>query len=192
TIGTLALLTFIGNMVSWTMGASRAAAEAASEGELPDYVGKMSPKFNTPIGANFITGMLSTLVIIAYAVFAQSSDDLFWSVFAFSSCVFLLPYLFMFPAYLKLRMSEPDVIRPFKVPGNNTVQWLMSIVCFFVIAQSVVLFIFPEIFSGEIVWSYTAPVLLGVLLTITIGEYILHLAIIKKSQNCDSSTISTH
>ncbi|EPA8652610.1 APC family permease [Photobacterium damselae subsp. damselae] len=192
TIGTLALLTFIGNMVSWTMGASRAAAEAASEGELPDYVGKMSPKFNTPIGANFITGMLSTLVIVAYAVFAQSSDDLFWSVFAFSSCVFLLPYLFMFPAYLKLRMSEPDVIRPFKVPGNNTVQWLMSIVCFFVIAQSVVLFIFPEIFSGEIVWSYTAPVLLGVLLTIAIGEYILHLAIIKKSQHCDSSTISTH
>lgn len=42
--GTFALLTLIGNMVSWTMGASRAAAEAAQEGELPAPVAKVSEK----------------------------------------------------------------------------------------------------------------------------------------------------
>ncbi|HIF9358967.1 TPA: APC family permease [Photobacterium damselae] len=190
-IGTLALLTFIGNMVSWTMGASRAAAEAAAEGELPEYVGKISPKFNTPVGANFITGTLSTIVILAYAIFAQSSDDLFWSVFAFSSCIFLLPYLFMFPAYLKLRISEPEVERPFKVPGSHSVQWGISTICFLVIVQAVILFIFPEIFGGIINWSYTAPVLFGVVLTIAVGEYILHRAIAKKSQLSESPNITS-
>ncbi|WIH24619.1 APC family permease [Photobacterium damselae] len=190
-IGTLALLTFIGNMVSWTMGASRAAAEAAAEGELPEYVGKISPKFNTPVGANFITGTLSTIVILAYAIFAQSSDDLFWSVFAFSSCIFLLPYLFMFPAYLKLRISEPEVERPFKVPGSHSVQWVISTICFLVIVQAVILFIFPEIFGGIINWSYTAPVLFGVVLTIAVGEYILHRAIAKKSQLSESPNITS-
>ncbi|MCG3884408.1 APC family permease [Photobacterium leiognathi] len=181
-IGTLALLTFIGNMVSWTMGASRAAAEAATEGELPKVVGIISKKYNTPTGANFITGALSTIVIVAYALFAQDSDGLFWSVFAFSSCIFLFPYLFMFPSYIKLRVAEPDVERPFKVPGGMGVQWVISIICFFVIVQAVVLFIFPEIFSGVVDWAYTGPVLVGVIITVGIGEYILYQAISNKAK----------
>ncbi|MEH6531206.1 MAG: APC family permease [Photobacterium frigidiphilum] len=191
-IGTMALLTFIGNMVTWTMGASRAAAEAASEGELPDVVGKMSKKHDTPIGANNITGALSTAVILAYAIFAQSSDELFWSVFAFSSCIFLLPYLFMFPSYLKLRISDSQCERPFRVPGGMGVQWLLSIVCFFTIAQAVVLFIFPDLISFTVNWTYSAPVLIGVLLTIAIGEYLLKLAVSKKKQANKSEDYQEH
>ena len=189
-IGTLALLTFIGNMVSWTMGASRAAAEAAVEGELPKVVGIISKKYNTPTGANFITGALSTLVIIAYALFAQNSDGLFWSIFAFSSCIFLFPYLFMFPSYIKLRVMEPDVDRPFKVPGGMGVQWVISIICFLVIVQAVVLFIFPEIFSGIVDWSYTGPVLVGVIITVGIGEFILYQAINNKAKSASIESVN--
>ncbi len=180
-IGIMALLTFIGNMVTWTMGASRAAAEAASEGELPEFVGKMSEKYDTPIGANAITGIISTIVIVAYALFAQDSDELFWSVFAFSSCVFLLPYLFMFPSYLKLRIAEPNTERPFRVPGGMGVQWALSIICFVVIAQAVVLFIFPDLITMTVDWVYSAPVLIGVIATILVGEYLLKLAVDKKN-----------
>ncbi len=179
--GTLALLTLIGNMVSWTMGASRAAAEAAQEGELPAPVAKMSDK-GSPVGANNITGIVSTVVILSYALFAQGNDDLFWSIFAFSSCIFLLPYLFMFPAYLKLRITDPDRERPFKVPGGMGAQWVMSIVCFFVIFQAVVLFIFPEALELTIAdWKYTGPVLVGVIITVVIGEIILMGALKRKA-----------
>lgn len=179
-IGIMALLSFIGNMVTWTMGSSRAAAEAASEGELPTVVGKMSEKHNTPVGANNITGMVSTVVILAYAIFAQSSDELFWSVFAFSSCIFLLPYLFMFPSYLKLRISDKDQIRPFRVPGGITTQWVLSIIYFFVILQAVILFIFPDLMLLSVDWTYTGPVLIGVIMIIAVGEYLQHLATKKK------------
>ncbi|MDX1300737.1 APC family permease [Photobacterium sp.] len=182
-IGTMALLTFIGNMVTWTMGASRAAAEAASEGELPAAVGRMSEKFDTPVGANNITGIVSTVVIMAYAVFAQNSDELFWSVFAFSSCIFLLPYLFMFPSYLKLRISDGDKERPFKVPGGMAAQWSLSIICFLVIAQAVLLFIFPDLITMTVDWVYSAPVLIGVIVTIAIGEYLLKQATSRKQKN---------
>ena len=180
-VGTMALLTFIGNMVTWTMGASRAAAEAASEGELPKAVGKVSEKYDTPIGANNITGILSTVVILAYALFAQTSDELFWSVFAFSSCIFLLPYLFMFPSYLKLRVSDAKTPRPFRVPGGMGVQWVLSIICFFVIAQAVVLFIFPDLLQWKVSWKYSGPVLIGVILTVLIGEYLLKQAVSRKA-----------
>ncbi len=181
-LGVCALLTLIGNMVSWTMGASRAAAEAAQEGELPAAVAKVSEK-GSPVGANNITGIVSTVVIISYAFFAQGNDDLFWSVFAFSSCIFLLPYLFMFPAYLKLRVTDGGHERPFKVPGGRGMQWLMSIVCFLVVFQAVILFIFPEALDLEVAdWNYTAPVLIGVIVTIVMGEWILSGAL-KRKQN---------
>jgi len=181
-IGTMVLLTFIGNMVAWTMGASRAATEAANEGKLPATVAKMSEKYDTPVGANTITGIVSTVVILAYCLFAKNSNELFWSVFAFSSCIFLLPYLFLFPSYLKLRLSDSDRERPFKVAGGIGVQWVLSTTCFLVIVQAVVLFIFPDLISMSVDWSYSAPVLIGVLITITIGEYLLLLASDKKQK----------
>ncbi|UJF19900.1 APC family permease [Vibrio sp. SS-MA-C1-2] len=181
--GTCAMLTLIGNMVSWTMGASRAAAEAAQEGELPAPVAKMSAN-GSPIGANNITGAISTIVIVSYALFAQANDDLFWSIFAFSSCIFLLPYLFMFPAYLKLRLKDGERERPFKVPGGIAVQWLITIVCFLIVLQAVVLFIFPEALEFTVAnWGYTAPVLIGVIITVLVGEWILLGALKRKKES---------
>ncbi|PIJ50080.1 amino acid permease [Erwinia sp. OLTSP20] len=187
-VGTMALLTFLGNMVTWTMGASRAAAEAAGEGELPAVFAKTSAKHGTPVGANMLTGIVSTLVIAAYALFAQDSDELFWSVFAFSSCIFLLPYLFMFPAFIKLRISDAATPRPFKVPGSKLVQWILSCICFLVILQAVVIFIFPELTKWQMDWAYSGPVLAGVVVTVLIGEILLHLAVMHKNQEGNSHT----
>ena len=172
-LGIVTLITFIGNMVSWTMGSSRAAAESARDGELPARLGKTSSRYSTPVGANVGTGLVSTAVIVVYALFANSNDELFWSIFAFSSCVFLMPYLFMFPAYLKLRMSDADRLRPFKAPGNMATQAAMTAICFVIILQAVVLFIFPDVISGTVDWQYTAPVLAGVIVTVVIGELLL-------------------
>ncbi len=178
TVGCLALFTFVANMVTWTMGASRAAMEAAQTGELPAAVAREDAKHGTPAGANNITGIVSTAVIVIYGLGltllgTATGDDLFWTVFAFSSCVFLLPYLFMFPAYITLRKHDGATKRPFKVPGSMGVQYLLSGVALFFVAQAVLLFIFPEIFSGVIDWAYTVPVLAGLLITIGIGEYLL-------------------
>ncbi len=172
-IGSLALLTFIANMTTWTMGASRAAMEAAQAGELPAVFAKEDPVHKTPVGANVLTGVASSVVIILYGLFSGESDELFWSVFAFSSCVFLLPYLFMFPAHLKLRLTDGAAKRPYKVPGGINTQIALSAICFLFIAQAVVLFVFPDIATGAVDWSYSAPVAIGIAITIGIGEWIL-------------------
>ncbi len=172
-IGSLALLTFIANMATWTMGASRAAMEAAQSGELPEIVAKEHPTHRTPVGANVITGIVSTVVILLYGLSSGESDELFWSVFAFSSCIFLLPYLFMFPAYLKLRLTDSKAERPYKVPGGLKTQIALTVICFLFIVQAVVLFIFPDIANATIDWAYSAPVLIGVIATIAIGEALL-------------------
>ncbi len=170
-LGVAALYSFFANMVTWTMGANRTAAEAAKEGELPAIFGREHPVHKTPVGAFIITGIISTVVMLLYGFMAGSAEDLFWTLFAFSSMVFLLPYLVMFPAFLKLRKVDPDVERPYKVPGGNTVATILAVVCELFILQAVVFFVY---IPGEPMdWSFAAPVLIGVVLTLIIGEILI-------------------
>ena len=120
-----------------------------------------------------LTGLISTVVIVLYGLTSGENDELFWTIFAFSSCILLLPYLFMFPAFVKLRMADPKAVRPYKVPGGFKTQVALAAISFLFILQAVILFIFPDIATAQIKWSHTGPVLTGVMTTIAIGEWIL-------------------
>ncbi len=52
-------------------------------------------------------------------------------------------------------------------------QQLMTVVCFLIILQAVVLFIFPDIIFGAVDWDYSLPVLVGVIATVVVGEMLL-------------------
>jgi amino acid transporter len=170
-LGVAALFSFLANMVTWTIGANRTAAEAAKEGEMPAVFGIEHRVHKTPLGAFLLTGIVSTVVMIVYGFMAGNAEDLFWTLFAFSSMVFLLPYLALFPAFLKLRKTHPTATRPYKVPGGNTFATILAVVCELFIVQAIVFFVWVP---GEpIDWSYAGPVLIGVVLTVIIGEVLI-------------------
>lgn len=170
-LGVAALFSFLANMVTWTIGANRTAAEAAKEKELPAVFGKEHPVHKTPVGAFLLTGIVSTAVMVLYGFMAGSAEDLFWTLFAFSSMVFLLPYLMLFPAFVKLRKTHPTAARPYKVPGGLTVATILAIICEIFIVQAIVFFIWVP---GEpIDWAFAAPVLIGVVVTLIVGEVLI-------------------
>jgi amino acid transporter len=178
-LGIGALFSFLANMVTWTIGANRTAAEAADEGELPAIFGKLHPVNKTPVSAFLLTGVISSVVIVLYGFMAGNAEDLFWTLFAFSSMVFLLPYLALFPAFLKLRKIDPDRERPYRVPGGNGVATALVAICLLFIVQAIVFFVWVP---GEpIDWAYAGPVLGGVALTIIVGEFLLKAAANKKN-----------
>ena len=160
-------------MVNWTMGSSRAAAEAAEAGELPAYVARRHPRYGSPVGANTVTGIVATLVILAYALLAQSNDELFWSVFAFSSTIFLIPYLLLFASFLRLRRRDPLTPRAFKAPGGRILIALMTASGLLFVLGALLLFLFPQLPEGQIDWHTSAPLLIGLLLTLGIGEWLV-------------------
>jgi len=170
-LGIGALYTFLANMVTWSMGANRTAAEAANEGELPAIFGKLHPVNKTPVGAYLITGVISTLVLVIYGFMAGSNEELFWSLFAFSSIIFLLPYLALFPAFLKLRRADGNIKRPFQVPGGLALATVIAVVCEIFILQAILFFIWVP--GQPVDWAYATPVLIGVVVTIVLGEVLL-------------------
>jgi amino acid transporter len=170
TLGIGALFTFLANMVTWSIGANRSASEAAGRGDLPAVFGRMHARHRTPASAAVITGIVSTVVIAVYGLLAGSAEDLFWTLFSFSSIVFLLPYLLMFAAFLVLRRIDAQRPRPYRVPGGTRTARVLVALCMLFVVQAIVLFIWVP---GE----FEAPKALaiggGVVLTLIVGEVLI-------------------
>lgn len=168
-LGIGALYTFFSNTVTWALGCNRAAAEAAAEGVLPS-VFAIEGKRGTPKGAAIAMGTISTALLLLYGVMAGNNEDLFWSLFAFSAVIFLLPYLAMFKAFIKMRLTDAHHPRPFAIQGGLVVARLCAYTCFFVLSLSILLFIYTP---GEgVQW----PVFLGATVMILLGEVVIRFA----------------
>lgn len=169
-LGIGALYTFFSNGVTWALGCNRAAAEAAIEGELPKIFALESKNLGTPIGAAVLMGLVSTVVLILYGMLAGSNEDLFWSLFAFSAVIFLLPYQGMLLAFIRMRIRDPDHHRPYAVPGGLGAARLFAWLCIAVLGLSIVLFMYTP--GSGLEW----PVLIGVVTTLLIGEVVIRFA----------------
>jgi len=74
-------------------------------------------------------GLVATIItVVNYTLFANK-QSVFWTIFALSSIIFLLPYLAMFPALLVLRAKQPETTRPYLVPGGRTGAWISVVLC---------------------------------------------------------------
>ncbi len=169
-LGIGALYTFFSNGVTWALGCNRAAAEAALEGELPKIFAIENRRIGTPVGAAILMGLVSTLALLLYGFMAGSNEDLFWSLFAFSAVIFLLPYMGMLLAFMKLRLRDPGHPRPYRVPGGNGIAKLAMWTCLIVLAISVALFMYTP--NEGVEWAVVA----GVVITLAIGEVVIRFA----------------
>ena len=176
-----AMYTFFSNGVTWALGCNRAAAEAAAEGELPKIFSLTSKTRGTPVGAAVLMGIVSSLLLILYGFMSGTNEDLFWSLFAFSAVIFLLPYQGMLLAFVRMRLIDPDHPRPYKIPGGNIVAAILAGTCMLVLAVSIVLFMY----TPEEGWQL--PVVGGVIFMLIVGEIII---IFSEKHNSKSSVFA--
>ncbi len=169
-LGIGALYTFFSNGVTWALGCNRAAAEAALEGELPKIFAMENKELGTPVGAAVLMGIVSTLVLLMYGFMSGSNEDLFWSLFAFSAVIFLLPYEGMLLAFVRARVLDADHPRPYRVPGGLGVARIAAWICVAVLALCIVLFMYTPGSGPE--WAVVG----GVVITLAIGEVVIRFA----------------
>jgi amino acid transporter len=169
-LGIAAMYTFFSNGVTWALGCNRAAAEAAMEGELPKIFAIESKTRATPVGAAVLMGIVSTITLGLYGFMSGSNEDLFWSLFAFSAIIFLLPYQGMLLAFVRMRVVDADHPRPYKIPGGLWVARLCAWTCMLVLSLAIVLFIYTP---GE---GVQMPVVMGVVFMLLLGEVVIRYA----------------
>ena len=167
--GIMFLYTLFANLISWSLGVNYVAQYAAKNGSLPNAFAKES-KSGMPIGANIINGVIASLVVIV-APFIPS-QDIFWSFFALNMVTLLMSYILMFPSFLRLRKTDPDATRPYRVQGGKIRLGIMTYLPMILLIVSVIFCVVPLDSSPEEM-SAKVPILIGTVIAIIIGEILV-------------------
>jgi basic amino acid/polyamine antiporter, APA family len=143
--GKLLVLAGIGGIItSWNaflIGGSRAIYAMAHAKMLPAFLGKLHPKYNTPVNAILMVGALSVVA----PLFGRKA--LVWLVDA-GGLGIVVAYAAVAASFLMLRKNEPEMPRPFLVSHGNLVGWGAL-----VLACGIVLLYMPGS-PAALVWPY--------------------------------------
>lgn len=169
-------LTLIGNMLSWALGVNSVACYSAQNGDMPKIFSIKDKKNDMPKGAAMLNGIVATNVVLI-APFIPN-EDIFWSFFALNLVTFLLSYIPMFPAFIRLRQIDGERERPFKVKGNMRYLKVLAYTPMIIIIISVIFTAVPLSFDAETL-SATLPITIGSIIAIIIGEIICHRKTVK-------------
>jgi amino acid transporter len=163
------LLTLFGNLISWSPGINFTAAYAASHNSLPKFFAKKDKK-GMPVGAaitNF--AVAGILCIISHFL---PNKDIFWNFFALNMITLLVCYVLIFPAFLRLRKTDADAVRPFRVPGGEMLTILIAFVPMVLLIMSVLFSAIPlSLDSKEL--SSKLPILADTVVVVIIGEILV-------------------
>jgi amino acid transporter len=152
------LLALVSSACTWLMGSDRSQAVACYDGAGPRFLGKFSATLGTPVNVNFLSGVFSTIVfVIASQLTSGSAADAFNVMIGVVLTFTTISYIVIFPALAKLRMSHPDVNRPYRVPGGMAGVWVcVGLTTFWAVFASIVA-IFPGFLDGQFLNNADLP-----------------------------------
>lgn len=171
TVTLLFVITLFGNMISWSLGINNTACYAAEHGDMPAFFAKRWAKNKMPVGAVIINGVVAAVICLLGVIMTliAPESELFWTFFALNMVLLLMSYLPIFPAFLKLRKTDPDTIRPFQVPGSPAMLKLTAYIPMGLIILSIFFCAVPMSFDSETLAS-VLPITIGAALCVAIGE----------------------
>jgi amino acid transporter len=112
---------------AWIMGAGRAQAAACRDGAGPRVLGRISARSGVPVIMGLVSGAIALLAMVAdLAVAGRDNQKYFSAALVISIALILLAYLLIFPAFLALRLRQPSLHRPFRIPGGARMAWLVT------------------------------------------------------------------
>ena len=124
-------------------------AFTAKNGDLPPWWQKEN-KYGVPTHIIFTQATAISIVALLYLV-VPSINSVFFMILILTTLLYSIMYIFMFAAGIKLRYSQPDVPRAYKIPGKKNIgMWILA--GFGVIAMAfvvVISFFPPEIVSSK-------------------------------------------
>jgi putative glutamate/gamma-aminobutyrate antiporter len=107
----------IGGVMSWISGPSRGLLETAKQGEIPPFMAKTN-KQGMQISILFIQAIIVSILSALYFVMKNVSVA-FFLLSAMTITLYLVMYVLMYIAAIKLRITRPDLPRSYKIPGGT-------------------------------------------------------------------------
>jgi amino acid transporter len=149
----------LAGMISWLDGPSEGLLRIGREqGFLPPYFQKVNSQ-GIEVRILAAQGTVITLIALLYA-FIPSVSHAYWIFAAMATQVYLIMYVLMFIAAVKLRRSQPDHARGYKAPALGLLCLLGAVSS---VAALVIGFIPPSQFGHSSPLAYAGLILAGIL-----------------------------
>jgi amino acid transporter len=137
----IALLT---SGITWAMGGDRGQAVACADGGGPAWLGRISPRFGTPVRVNVLSGVIASLVMVGALQLTSGDVAKYFSAgLGLAISTTFISYVVTFPALSVLRRKQPETLRPYRVPGGaagvRVVTWITTAL----VAFTVVVLVWP-------------------------------------------------
>jgi amino acid transporter len=149
-----------GGMLTWLAGPSKGLLLIARrEGYLPPFFQHQN-EHGIPVNILVVQGAVTTVIALMYALIPSVSSA-YWILSVMTTQVYLIVYLLMFVAAVKLRSSQPNVERGYTAPALK----LMCVVGFLASAAAILIgFVPPSQFENGSDGAYVGLILAGTVL----------------------------
>ncbi len=124
-IAFLAAVGATGQISTWVLGPSKGILGVARNGDLPPWFQKTNSQ-GIPTRLLFIQAAAISVVGLIYLI-VPSINEAFFMILIMTTQMYIVVYLFMFAAGIKLRYTRPDVPRAYRVPGGKHLgMWIVA------------------------------------------------------------------
>jgi len=153
----------ISGVSTWVIGPTRGLLAAANDGSLPQFLCKTN-KHHAPVNLLLVQAIIFT-VLCSLFVLMPTITSSYWLLSALTAQLALIVYLFMFAAAIKLRYSEPNTKRAFRIPGANWLMWLVAGMGFLTCLAAIAIgFIPPPNLDIGNIWFYEGFLVMGIVI----------------------------
>jgi amino acid transporter len=150
-LGTLALIS------TWLLGPSKGLYASERTGDLPPELHYVN-KRHVPVAVLIFQGILGTGFSLMF-LFVPSIDTSYWMLTALTTQILVMMYIMIFAAAIRLRYTQPDVPRAYKIPGGMAGIWAVAGIGIFGSAFSLIIGFVPP--SGVSHWP--TPIYIAVM-----------------------------
>lgn len=123
-IGFLAAFGAVGGVVAWLAGPSKGLLATAKDGDLPPFL-QVTNKQGVQTHILLVQGIIVTTVSLVYVVMPNVSSA-FFLLSALTATLYLIMYAVLYASAIKLRHSQPEVHREYRVPGGDMGMWAVA------------------------------------------------------------------
>lgn len=171
----IAMMLLIGTLAqvnTWYLGPAKGLLFAGKSGYLPQHLTKTTDA-NIPIAILFWQAVIGSILAYAFLLMPSVSHA-FWIMTALTTQMAALIYLFIFASAIRLRYTQPNRVRTFRVPGGNVGMWIVSGFGFITALTVFFLgFVPPEKLEYASIWHYESYLILGLLLLLSPAIYLM-------------------
>jgi putative glutamate/gamma-aminobutyrate antiporter len=164
-IALMVVFGFLGQITMVIGSPAKGLLVAARNGEIPNLFQKVNHR-GVPTRLLIVQAVIVSLLASTFVVMPSVSSS-FWLLTALTGQVYLIMYLLMFAAAIRLRYSRPATPRAYRVPGGKVGIWVVAGLGFLASAFAIFVGFYPpsQVSTGNELF-FEAYLVGGILVTV--------------------------